>query len=45
MCRSFDHFITNNKQLVYKTSLMYERQVDGPLSPLPAHDKLRGLRG
>jgi len=32
VCRSFDHFITNNKQLVYKTSPIYEHQVDGTLS-------------
>ena len=44
MCRSFDHFITNNKQLAFKTSLFYERRVDGALSSLPAHDKLRSLR-
>jgi len=44
VCRSFDHFITSDKQLVYKTSLIYERQVDGALSSLPAHDKLRHLR-
>ena len=44
MDRSFDHSITNNKQLVYKTSLICERQVDGALSFLPDHDKLRGLR-
>jgi len=29
---------------VYKTSLIYGRQVDGALSSLPAHDKLRRLR-
>jgi len=35
VCRSFDHFITNNKQLVFKTSLFYERQVGGALSSGP----------
>ena len=39
MCRSFDHFTTNNEQPLYKTRLIYERQVDGALSSLPAHDK------
>jgi len=45
LCRSSDHFIANNKQLVYKTSLIYERQVDGSLSSLLTHNKLRRLRG
>ena len=45
MCRSFDRFTANNnKQLVYKISLIYARQVDGALSSLPAHDKLCRLR-
>ena len=43
MCRSFDHSITNNKQLLYNTSLTYERRVDGALPSLPAH-KLHSLR-
>ena len=44
MDRSFDYSITSNRQLVYKPSLIYERQVDGALSFLPDHDKLRRLR-
>ena len=32
MCRSSDHFTANNKQLVYKFSLIYARQADGALS-------------
>jgi len=44
VCRSFDHFIANIKQLVYKNSFIYARQVDGALSSLLAHDKLRHLR-
>jgi len=42
--RSFDHFIAKNEQLVYKTSVFYERQVGGALSSLPAHNQLRRLR-
>jgi len=44
VCRSFDHFIINNKQLVYKTSLIFERQVHDPLSSFP-QDTLRRLCG
>ena len=44
MCRSFDHFINNNKRLVYKPSLIFERQVHGPLSSFP-QDTLRRLCG
>ena len=44
MCRSFDYFTANSKQLVYKHSLIYAGQVDGALSSLLAHDKLRRLR-
>ena len=44
MCRSFDYFTANNKQLVYKMSLIYARQVDGALSSLLAHHKLCHLR-
>ena len=36
MCRPFDHFTANNKQSVYKFSLIYARQADGDLSSLPA---------
>jgi len=42
--KSFDHFIANSKQLVYKNSLIYAPQVDGALSSLLAHDKFRRLR-
>jgi len=28
VCRSLDHFITNSKQLVYKTSFIYEHRVN-----------------
>jgi len=44
VCRPFDHFTANSKQLVYKISLIYARQVDGALSFLLAHHKLRRLR-
>ena len=38
------HFSANSKLLVYKNSVIYARQVDGALSFLLAHHKLRRLR-
>jgi len=43
VCRSFDHFIANSRQFVYKNFLIYARQIDGALSSLLSHDKLHRL--